>query len=87
MASWYDRGCCTASGERFNPNDLTFAARSRQWGRHIRFCHEGRCVVARQNDYGPAAWTGRTFDLSRAAFAAIASTGRGEITVTWEVVG
>lgn len=86
--SWYgsESGSRTANGEAFDGSDYTFAARSRQWGRRIRFCYEGRCVVARQNDYGPAVRTGRLFDLSRASFAAIAPLDAGVVTVTWVVV-
>ena len=85
LASWYERGCCTASGERFNPDALTFAHRTMAFGTRVTFCHAGACVTARCNDRGPATWTGRTFDLSRAAFAAIAPLGAGEITVDWRL--
>lgn len=83
-ASWYARGTRTASGERFDPDGLTYAHLSHPFGTMTRFCHGGRCVVARCNDRGPAAWTGRTYDLSRGAFAAIAPLGAGVVTVTAE---
>lgn len=83
-ASWYARGARTANGERFEPDGLTYAHLSHAFGTMTRFCHAGRCVVARCNDRGPAAWTGRTIDLSRGAFAAIAPLGAGVVDVTWE---
>lgn len=79
-ASWYAAGLA-------NPDAYTFASRTLGRGTQVRFCHAGRCVVAVDNDYGPASWTGRQFDLSRGAFAAIAALDSGVITVTWSVVG
>jgi len=38
-----------------------------------------KSVVVRINDHGPARWTGRVIDLSRASFAKIASTNQGVI--------
>ena len=80
--SWYGEGAGTASGERFDPNALTFANRTMPFGTRVTFCHDGRCVTARCNDRGPFV-SGRTFDLSRAAFAAIAPLGAGVATVNW----
>lgn len=83
--SWYgsESGSRTANGEPFTGNDLTFAHKTMAFGSLVRFCHEGSCVVARCNDRGPFI-AGRLFDLSRAAFAAIAPIGTGVISVTWE---
>lgn len=83
-ASWYARGTRTANGERFDPDGLSFAHRTMAFGSLVRFCHAGRCVVARCTDRGPAEWTQREFDLSRGAFAAIAPLGAGVVDVTWE---
>lgn len=87
MASWYgaESGSSTANGEHFDGTSLTFAHRTLAFGTRVRFCHDGRCVVARCNDRGPFV-AGRTFDLSRATFASIASTGAGVISVRWAVV-
>lgn len=54
------------------------------FGTRVRFTYEGRTVTAVCTDRGPAAWTGRTFDLSRGAFAALAPLGRGVINVEWD---
>lgn len=82
LASWYGEGARTANGERFDPNGLTFAHRSMPFGTRVTFCHGGRCVTARCNDRGPFIG-GRTFDLSRAAFAALAPLGAGVVSVDW----
>lgn len=37
-------------------------------------------------DYGPAAFTQRVLDLSKNAFAVLASPDEGVIDVTWSVV-
>lgn len=88
-ASWYgdESGSHTANGERYDPAGLTFAHRTMPFGTRVRFCRGGACVVARCSDRGPASWTGRDFDLSRAAFAAISPLSAGVATVTWERVG
>lgn len=81
-ASWYARGARTASGERFDPDGLTAAHRTLAFGTRLRVCHDG-CVEVEVNDRGPARWTGRDLDLSRAAFATIAPLGAGVVDVTW----
>jgi rare lipoprotein A len=75
VSSYYWQGTKTASGERFNPNDMTAAHRSLPFGTRLRVCHRG-CVVVRINDRGPFI-RGRHLDLSRGAAAAIGLTGRG----------
>jgi rare lipoprotein A (peptidoglycan hydrolase) len=45
----------------------------------------GSSVEAVVTDWGPAEWTGRRFDLSRATFEAISSLGAGVIDVTVEL--
>jgi rare lipoprotein A len=69
MASWYGAelaGHRTASGERFDPNELTAANRTLPLGSHVRVTYQGRSVVVRINDRGPFAGH-RVIDLSRAA--------------------
>lgn len=70
-ASYYGNelaGRRTASGERFNPADMTAAHRTLAFGTRIRVTHlgNGREVVVRVNERGP--WGGgRIIDLSYAA--------------------
>lgn len=90
LASWYARGARAASGERFNPDGMTFAHLTLAFGTMVTFCRAddpGRCVTGRCTDRGPAAWTGKQFDLSRAMFSALAPLSAGVVTVTWEVAG
>lgn len=88
-ASWYGpgfEGRTTACGGRFDPDELTLASRELACGTQVRITGpSGRSVDATVTDYGPAAWTERRFDLSRATFAALAPLGAGVIDVRVEV--
>lgn len=70
-ASYYGTemaGRRTASGEIFNPADLTAAHRTMAFGTRVKVTHlgNGREVVVRVNDRGP--WgRGRIIDISYAA--------------------
>lgn len=72
----------TASGEVFNPNHLTAAHRTLPIGTHLRVSYRGRSVVVRINDRGPAAYTGRSLDLSYGAARALGMRGVGNVTVS-----
>ncbi|MFE9694953.1 septal ring lytic transglycosylase RlpA family protein [Micromonospora sp. NPDC005806] len=87
-ASFYDEGQMTANGETFNPNALTAAHKTLPFDTKVRVTNpaNGKSVVVRINDRGPYV-DGRCLDLSRAAFAGIASTDLGEVTVRYEVLG
>lgn len=87
--SWYgaESGAYTANGDRYDPSGLTFAHLSMPFGSRVKFCGPLGCVVATCTDRGPSPWTGKTFDLSRGAFATIAPLSAGVITATWERVG
>ncbi|MCC6813007.1 MAG: septal ring lytic transglycosylase RlpA family protein [Rubrivivax sp.] len=71
MASWYGpgfHGRLTASGERFDQNDLTAAHKTLPFGTRV-LVHSprtGKQVVVRINDRGPFV-RGRVIDLSKAA--------------------
>lgn len=84
--SWYgaESGSRTANGESFDGSGMTFAHLSLPFGTMRRFCGPLGCVVARCTDRGPAAWTGKEYDLSRAAFAAIAPLSSGVAVVSVE---
>ncbi|WP_200208410.1 septal ring lytic transglycosylase RlpA family protein [Micromonospora coerulea] len=87
-ASFYDEGQMTANGETFNPDALTAAHKTLPFNTKVRVTNpaNGRSVTVRINDRGPYI-DGRCLDLSRAAFAAIASVGLGEVDVKYEVLG
>jgi rare lipoprotein A len=79
VASWYGprfHGRKTASGERFNTNDLTAAHKTLPFGTRVRVTSlvNGREVVVRINDRGPFI-RGRIIDLSHAAAKAIGLSG------------
>ena len=71
MASYYGKelaGNRTASGERFDPGQLTAAHRSLPFGSMVRVTNtsNGDSVIVRINDRGPFAH-GRVIDVSQAA--------------------
>ena len=85
LASWYGpdfAGRTTASGEIFDPGELTAAHRSLPFGSIVRVTNEdnGRSVVVRINDRGPYAGD-RVIDLSEAAARALDMIGPGEVPV------
>lgn len=92
MASYYGRelaGNRTASGERFDPSDLTAAHRTLPLGSKVRVTNArtGDSVVVRINDRGPF-HSNRLIDLSEAAAREIgikaAGSGRVELAVESE---
>lgn len=80
-ASWYGKkfqGRLTASGERFDLNQLTAAHKTLPLGSFVRLTapSTGQSVVVRINDRGP--WLkGRDFDLSEAAAAKLGIHEKG----------
>ncbi len=87
-ASFYSDGQLTANGESFNPNALTAAHKTLPFNTKVRVTNpaNGKSVTVRINDRGPFI-DGRCLDLSRAAFATIASVDVGALTVRYEVLG
>ncbi|MGF1572919.1 MAG: septal ring lytic transglycosylase RlpA family protein [Sumerlaeia bacterium] len=89
-ASWYGPGFAgkpTASGERFDPYQLTAAHKDLPFGTLVRVTNKknGKSVVVRINDRFPGT-KGRKIDLSKAAFARIADTDEGVIDVKIKVL-
>jgi rare lipoprotein A len=81
MASYYGSefaGRRTASGERFDPGQLTAAHRTLPFGSKVRVTNpaNGRSVVVRINDRGPFT-RGRLIDVSRAAAVQLGLIGPG----------
>lgn len=89
-ASWYGdafAGRTTACGDVYDPDEPTLATRELRCGTRVEITGpSGRTVEAVATDWGPAEWTNRRFDLSRAAFAALGSLTTGVIPVTVEVL-
>ena len=87
VASFYgnESGSKTASGQRFNENDMTAAHRSLPFGTKLRVTHRGKSVVVTINDRGPFI-KGRVLDLSKGAARAVGLTSSGVGHVTAEVM-
>jgi rare lipoprotein A len=87
MASFYRHGSRTASGERFNPNELTAAHRTLPFGTKVRVTDvtTGKSVTVRVNDRGPFI-NGRVIDVSHAAAESLGMTGKGVAKVKLDVV-
>ncbi len=82
-ASWYGlkfQGHATATGERYDMNDLTCAHRSAPLGSWLRVTNlrNQRSVLVRVNDRGPMV-DDRIVDLSYAAARAVGLTGIGRV--------
>jgi rare lipoprotein A len=85
-ASWYGPGFHgkeTASGERYDQEELTAAHPTLPFGTRVRvtLVETGRSVVVRINDRGPT--TDRIIDLSRAAARELGliEPGTGEVRI------
>ncbi|TDC74590.1 septal ring lytic transglycosylase RlpA family protein [Actinomadura sp. 7K507] len=86
-ASYYWQGQMTASGEKFDPSELTAAHKTLPMGSKVRVTNKSndRSVTVRINDRGPFV-SGRCLDLSRAAMKKVGGTGSGVIQVRYEVL-
>ncbi|WP_448952113.1 septal ring lytic transglycosylase RlpA family protein [Labrys neptuniae] len=89
LASWYQSGHRTASGEVYRPDGLTCARRRGRFGSMLRVTNlaTGKSVVCRLNDRGPASWTGREIDLSRGSARQLGILSAGTARVKVEVLG
>jgi len=86
-ASWYGpgfHGKRTASGERYDQNDLTAAHRKLPLGSEVKVTNleNGRSIVVEINDRGPYI-KGRVIDLSKAAARrlGIVEDGLGKVRI------
>lgn len=84
-------GVWTASGERYNENDLTCATRDRSlFGKYIKVTNleNGNSILVQVNDFGPNKKlfrSGRIIDLSKGAFSKLDSLKKGIIKVSIKV--
>jgi rare lipoprotein A len=90
-ATWYGRafaGRRTASGERFDPNQMTAAHRTLPFGTwvEVKRVETGDAVRVRINDRGPWGHADRIIDLSHAAATQIGFGKQGLIRVEVRVV-
>ena len=87
LASYYSYPGQTASGERYDPKQLTAAHRTLPFGTKLQITdmHSGRSVVVRVNDRGPFIH-GRVVDVSYAAARELNLLDAGIAKVKVEVV-
>jgi rare lipoprotein A len=87
IASYYWQGTKTASGEKFNTNDLTAAHPTLPFGTKLRVTNvsSGQSVTVRVNDRGPFV-RGRVVDVSYAAAEELGMVGGGVAKVKLDVV-
>lgn len=89
VVSWYGpgfEGRPTASGETFNPGDMTAAHRTLPFGTVIELCYEGQCVRVRINDRGPHV-KGRDIDLAQGAAEKLGIIEEGVVEAKMRVIG
>lgn len=87
LASFYSEDTQTASGEKFDANELTAAHPSLPFGTRLRVTNvsTGRSVTVRVNDRGPYV-RGRVVDVSYSAAEALGMVGQGVAKVKLDVV-
>jgi rare lipoprotein A len=87
VASFYTEGTKTASGEKFDPRELTAASPTLPFGTRLRVTNvsNGRSVVVRVNDRGPFV-AGRVVDVSYSAAETLGMVGPGTAKVKLDVV-
>jgi rare lipoprotein A len=87
IASFYTQGTRTASGEKFDANELTAAHPSLPFGTRLRVTNvaTGRSVTVRVNDRGPYV-RGRIVDVSYSAARMLGMVGGGVAKVKLDVV-
>ena len=86
IASFYNYESKTASGEQFNPRELTAAHRTLPFGTRLRVTNvaTGQSVTVRVNDRGPFI-AGRVVDVSHSAAEVLGMVDRGITKVKLEV--
>lgn len=87
VASFYSEDSETASGEKFDPNELTAAHPSLPFGTKLRVTNKatGKSVTVRVNDRGPYV-AGRVVDVSYSAAQALGMVNSGLANVTLDVM-
>src|SRR5262249_44771236 len=87
LASFYSYDPHTASGEKFNKNELTAAHRTLPFGTRLRVTDvdTGRSVTVRVNDRGPFV-RGRVVDVSASPAETLGRPGKGGAKAKADVV-
>jgi len=92
-ASWYSQNdpgilLTTANMERFDDSGLTCAVWDLPFNTILKVTNleNGKSVLVRVNDRGPARRLNRTIDLTKAAFSRIADLNKGLADVSVEII-
>jgi len=87
LASFYTHESQTASGEKFDAQELTAAHRTLPFGTRVRVTNvsTGQSVTVRVNDRGPFV-PGRVIDVSSSAAETLGMTGQGIAKVKLDVL-
>ena len=87
VASFYTEDSETASGEKYDPNELTAAHPTLPFGTRLRVTNTatGKSVTVRVNDRGPYV-PGRVVDVSYSAAQALGMVNAGTANVKLDVV-
>ncbi len=92
-ASWYSQNdsgilLTTANMERFDDSELTCAIWDMPFNTILKVTNleNGKSVIVRVNDRGPAKRLNRTIDLTKQAFSKIADLDKGLADVSVEII-
>ena len=92
-ASWYSQNdpgilLTTANMERFDDSELTCAVWDLPFNTILKVTNleNGKSVIVRVNDRGPAKRLNRTIDLTKQAFSRIADLDKGLADVSVEII-
>lgn len=77
----YESSGKTASGEIFNPKNLTAAHNYLPFGTLVRVSSNNKSIVVRINDRGPAKRLHRVIDLSKQAARVLGIKGLAEVKI------
>lgn len=87
VASWYQAGSRTASGQRFDPNGNTVAHRTLPFGTKLKLTNpsNGRSIVATVNDRGPFI-RGTGLDVARGGAHRLGFINKGKTKLVMQVM-
>ena len=87
VASWYQSGKRTASGQRFDPNGHTVAHRTLPFGTKLQLTNpeNGKSIIATVNDRGPFV-RGTELDVARGAAQKLDFINHGKTKLKVEIL-
>jgi rare lipoprotein A len=87
VASWYQAGRKTASGQRFDPNGNTVAHRTLPFGTKLKLTNpnNGRSIIATVNDRGPFI-RGTGLDVARGGAQRLGFINKGKTKLIMQVM-